>query len=100
MALLYILQIFQVSGLIEDSWSLISALHLIYCDMLFWMKHMKKIWPQLHLHRYVFGKRKTFESVLGASSAPCTILWEHLVIWCKKKKRNQNKNKETLKKYN
>lgn len=44
MALFYILQIFQVSGLIEDSWILIAALRLIYCDMLLWMKHMKKIW--------------------------------------------------------
>lgn len=70
----YILQIFQVCVSIEDSWILMSALYSIYCDMLFWMKYMKKIWPQLHIYKQVVGKGKAREIVLGTPKGPCTTL--------------------------
>ena len=73
MALVYILPILQVSGLIEDRLDphICPAFNR---DMLFWMKYMKKIWPQLHIHRYAVRNGKSPESVLGTPRGPCTTL--------------------------
>ena len=45
-ALFYTFVILFNVGLIEDSWVFRSAFHLLWCNILFWLKYMKKF--QLH----------------------------------------------------
>lgn len=47
MALFYIFENLSNAWLNRISWILLSVTHLIYCDILFWLKQMKKI--QLHI---------------------------------------------------
>lgn len=56
MALSYILHIFGVLGLTEDSRALLAALRSVSCDVVFRIKYA---WAQPHTHRYTTRKGKT-----------------------------------------
>jgi len=54
-ALFYTFVILFNADLIEDSWVFRSAFHLLWCNILFWLKYMKKF----QLHRYCGWKEGT-----------------------------------------
>lgn len=50
MALFYSLQISLVYELIENNWILMPVSVSFFCNMLFWLKHMKKSLPHIDMY--------------------------------------------------
>ena len=72
------MQISLRSGLIEDSWVLISALQSICCDMLFCFKTLKEIQSHTDMSLENGGPWRTLQ-VPGNPRGPQTTLWEPLI---------------------